>query len=185
MTRLALVSFLLASPFALAESPFRDSGVYVGAYGGAHFPVDAWAMGSAAEGPTQLDDGGVIGVRVGGAFLRYVGLEMNLGLVAVETRDGDRVHVADFATAVWGQLDAGPIAVQGRFGLGLYGTGDGEVGADADWNTHLGIGVKYAINDRFTVRFDARHTFADGIEDTAHVFEMAFGVDVWVWPWTR
>lgn len=108
-----------------------------------------------------------LGLRAGYFPLHFLGFELEGGLIPTGTRGGQSAlgyNIRGHLVGQWqGRLT--PFAVIGLGSLGISSDPDA-VGDDADTEFHWGLGAKYAITPKWTVRFDGRHIVAPGVQTT-------------------
>lgn len=187
-----LLTVVLAAPGARADEEHAgyepEAGlVEIGVFGGAHIFPDEHQLFDANEKDHLLLDrvGATIGLRLGYYPLAWLGLEGE-GVIIPASLD------APGGATVWsgrGHLLAQ--ASSGRFspfilaGYGALGVFSDALGDDIDGAFHWGVGLKYHVADRLTLRGDLRHVLSAGYEPAnaedvlvAHHFEGLVGLSV-------
>jgi outer membrane protein OmpA-like peptidoglycan-associated protein len=176
---LSLVAAGLATTAHAVEVP--DRGFYVGPYGGVHLSLDDWALGDLQQGSLTVNDGGVIGLRLGVGFFQWLGLELNAGYIPTTASNDERIHALETGLNVYFQATSGRVGVYAGGGGGMYAALSGATGDDTDWQANVGIGVRIMTTDWMDVRIDARHLFTDGLDDNAYNMELSLGLEFWAW----
>ena len=111
------------------------------------------------EGHQRIGPGFDMGLRAGFYPLSWLGAEAELGVIPTKTRTTDdsatiwtyRIQ----AVAQYPEYRLVPFFLVGAGGMNLR-SGTGALGKDSDPEFHLGIGVKYAITQFISARFDFR-----------------------------
>lgn len=126
-----------------------------------------------------------IGLRLAFFPLSFLGAEAEGQFVPVPTISDRNTYVMGFRGHVMLQLPAQitPFVLAGAGTLGLS-SGPDALGSDFDPAFHWGLGAKFWLNDRFTVRVDGRHIVSAGRGagdgNTSH-FEATVGLGFALW----
>jgi len=137
----------------------------LGIYGGAaffskqHNLQNLEIVEESREGHQKIGPGFDMGLRAGFYPLSWLGAEGELGVIPTTTGTTDssatiwtyRLH----AVAQYPEYRLVPFALIGAGGMNLR-SGRNALGKDSDPELHLGIGVKYAITQHISARFDFR-----------------------------
>ena len=169
-------------------APVRNMGE-LGIYGGVFLPSRHHEL---FEADPDLPDQGWRGLRTaapdfgirGGYYpLRFLGLELETGVMPTRTDNDQRATVWTFRGHIVGQLglwSVTPFVLAGIGALGIASDRDA-VGNDVDMSLHFGAGVKFYLNRWAQLRLDvrdvvsARRGVADGV---AQSFEVLLGFSV-------
>lgn len=112
-----------------------------------------------AQGHQKLKTGLDLGLRAGFYPLSWLGAEGELGVIPTKTDlTGDTATIWTYrlhAVAQYPEYRIVPFALIGLGGMNLRSTQSG-LGKDSDPELHFGVGVKYAILQNLSVRFDFR-----------------------------
>ena len=101
-----------------------------------------------------------VGGRVGLYPLRFLGIELEAGVMPAETASGQAVmmyHARGHILAQVARWSVAPFALAGVSGLGVA-SDRFEVGNDADFGFHFGGGLKFFMTRRTLLRVDLRDT---------------------------
>jgi OOP family OmpA-OmpF porin len=137
----------------------------LGIYGGAAFVSKQHNLQNlelveeSREGHQKLGPGFDMGLRAGFYPLSWLGAEGELGVIPTTTRTTDssatiwtyRLH----AVVQYPEYRLVPFALIGAGGMNLR-SGRNALGKDSDPELHIGIGVKYALTQLISARFDFR-----------------------------
>lgn len=156
----------------------------LGAYGGVFLPSSRHELYDSRNVEHQrLNQAALdIGLRAGYFFIPYLGAELEGGLIPTGTRGGQSALGYTVRGHLVGQYPGRftPFAVLGFGALGIS-SGDDAVGDDGDATFHWGLGGKYALTPKWSVRLDGRHIVGPGYRQgdddsgTSH-FEVLAGV---------
>jgi outer membrane protein OmpA-like peptidoglycan-associated protein len=142
---------------------------------------------SPAVGHQQLKTALDLGLRAGFYPLSWLGAEGELGMIASKTKtSGDRATIWTYRVQVVAQYPAYrlvPFVLVGTGGMNLRSTESG-LGKDSDPELHVGAGVKYAIAQCLSARFDFRDNIMQENRanpsikngDLVHNFELLLGL---------
>lgn len=115
-----------------------------------------------AIGHQQLKTGLDLGLRAGFYPLSWLGAEGELGFIASKTKEsGDSATIWTYrlhAVAQYPAYRLVPFILVGAGGMNMR-SNLGALGKDSDPEMHIGVGVKYAILQQLTARFDFRDNF--------------------------
>jgi OOP family OmpA-OmpF porin len=142
---------------------------------------------SPAQGHQKLKTGLDLGLRAGFYPLSWLGAEGELGVIPTKTgTTNDTATIWTYrlhAVAQYPAYRIVPFALIGAGGMNLRSTTSG-LGKDSDPELHFGVGVKYAVLQNLSVRFDVRDnlmqenranpTIKDG--DLVQNFELLLGL---------
>jgi outer membrane protein OmpA-like peptidoglycan-associated protein len=145
----------------------------VGVYGGVWFPsrrLELFRPGEGGVGGNQPLDyvAPHVGLRGGYYPIKWVGVEVEGGVIPTETRGTDvRATAWALRTHVIGQLGLWSVtpfllAGIGVLGMGSPGVPEG-VGSDQDFSLQLGGGVKFFINRNIQLRLDVRDVISNRV----------------------
>ncbi|HXK17852.1 MAG TPA: OmpA family protein [Polyangiaceae bacterium] len=114
---------------------------------------------SPAQGHQELNTGLDLGLRAGFYPLSWLGAEGELGLIASKTKaTNDSAQIWDYRLSAVVQYPAYrlvPFVLLGGGGMNLR-SGTAALGRDSDPEMHFGAGVKFAILQTLSARFDFR-----------------------------
>lgn len=117
---------------------------------------------SPAIGHQQLKTGLDLGLRAGFYPLSWLGAEGEVGVIPTKTKEsGDRATIWTYrlhAVAQYPAYRLVPFVLFGAGGMNLR-SNLGALGKDSDPELHVGVGVKYAILQNLSARFDFRDNF--------------------------
>ena len=117
---------------------------------------------SPAIGHQQLKTGLDLGLRAGFYPLSWLGAEGELGVIPTSTKEsGDRATIWTYrlhAVAQYPAYRLVPFVLFGAGGMNLR-SNLSALGKDSDPELHVGVGVKYAILQNLSARFDFRDNF--------------------------
>ncbi|MFT7621052.1 MAG: outer membrane protein OmpA-like peptidoglycan-associated protein [Myxococcota bacterium] len=187
-TSTVLIALSAALVACVAQADIPNKSVYIGVYGGEHIPADAWQLGT-IEGTDQvLSESAVWGLRVGGFFTSWLGLEGNVSFMPAETSspiaggDSDNVQVGDFGASVVFQATDGRMAWYALTGGGGYFSADSVLESDVDAQWHAGVGIKAQLWDGGALRLQGRMLLTDFDQDDPHLnAELTLGLDFYIW----
>lgn len=180
---LAPLMLSLAATPALAEG-LPSPGFYVGVYGGYHLVLDEWDLNETSDAGIATKSSPMFGLRLGVQVTHWLGFELGAALVPFSAdAPGD---LSAMALAVRGDMLVSPL--EGDWsphllvGAGLYQLASGDLGADADWEIHYGLGLRGLLTDFMNLRVEARHNFTDSFgTGLANNVEVHLGLDFWAW----
>jgi len=167
----------------------------LGIYGGAAFFSDRHnlqdlqviAERPPARGHQKIGPGLDLGLRAGFYPFSWIGAEGELGVIPTKTRLTDEsatIWTYRFSViAQYPEYRLVPFILAGAGGMNLKSNATA-LGDDSDPEFHVGVGVKYAINEYLSARFDFRDNFMQenreplGVEDGDLVqnFELLLGL---------
>jgi OOP family OmpA-OmpF porin len=137
----------------------RRHALELGLYGGAYFPPKSHELFSLDYQHHPFDRVSFIGgLRLGYYPLRYLGVELEGGVMPTEIRDTDLgALIYHFRGQLVGQYPwrLTPFVVVGYGLLGVSSAPEA-VGNDVDGSFHTGLGAKVYITDRLTARLEGR-----------------------------
>lgn len=169
-------------------APVRHMGE-LGVYGGVFLPSRRHELFEADLGlpdqgyrrfkPAAFD----VGIRGGYYPLRFLGLELETGVMPGKTDNDRRATFWTFRGHIVGQLGLWSVTPFVLAGIGALGVASDRaaVGNDVDMSLHFGAGVKFYLNRWAQLRLDfrdvvsARRGVADGV---AQSFEILLGFSV-------
>lgn len=181
----ATVVVVSAPREARAEEDFPGGEVYVGAFGGAVFPLNGWDLGKGTrEGVVEPKSiAPVVGLRVGFQVFSQLGIEASGGWLPVSSKDPDP-NASTSNTAFHFEASALYHVLKGAWspyvavGAGMYWLASGPLVADADPRLHLGLGVRGLVAPRWAIRAEARGIVTDGWSSSgAYILEGTVGID--------
>ena len=127
---------------------------------------------SPAQGHQELKTGLDLGLRAGFYPLSFLGAEGELGVIPTKTKaTDDRATIWTYRLSAVAQYPAYrlvPFVLVGAGGMNLR-SGASALGKDKDPEFHVGAGVKYAICQTLSARFD----FRDNLMQKDHTLESA------------
>lgn len=178
------VAVLAGSSSARAEPPAPE--VYVGVSGGATFPLRSWDLGGkeVQEGALEPGIAPQGGLRVGFQLLPRLAFEVGAQWLSSSVSGGSNSILSYSGNVLYAFKDGdwSPFVVAGG---GAYQSLDGgALGADADYQANIGLGVRGMALDWLAWRVDVRDHITDGF-GTANVIggnnlELTLGLDVFV-----
>jgi outer membrane protein OmpA-like peptidoglycan-associated protein len=190
MFRAPTVAFLTASflalPLAATHAEEGDSfpspSLYVGVFGGLNLNLGDWDLHGAADRGASMGTSALFGLRVGAQILPFLAAELNAAMIptsATDPLDGDLSGLAlHYGGAVLITPFEGAWTPHALVGAGIYQLAGGDLGADADWEIHAGLGVRGLLLPWMALRADARLHLTDSYSaGLAPLLDIAVGVD--------
>ena len=173
-----VIALALCAPVLAAEPPAQA--VYVGVLGGGHFVLDDWTLGDSARirggGP---DSSALAGIRIGGMATRWLGLEGTISFIPTQLGN-ESMLAMDYGFSVLLQPFHGAVQPYLVLGGGLYQSLDEPVGADIDFEVHLGIGFRAWVHRYVALRFEGRSLWTDAPEIAFNIAAVG-GLDIMLW----
>ncbi|MCA9694652.1 MAG: OmpA family protein, partial [Myxococcales bacterium] len=120
-----------------------------------------------------------IGLRIGYYPLRFLGVELEGGVMPTSTADGASAVLYAFRPSVIGQLGLWSVTPFVRLGIGGFGASTSSIGNDIDPSLPFGGGVKVYINRWVMLRLDIIDNLSTAVgisNDRAHNVEILLGV---------
>lgn len=153
---------------------------YVGAFAGLHLVAGKWDLGRDADSGVSPGSGVAYGVRGGLQVTHWFGFEGEIGFVPVsldDDQDRDGLAMTWSLNTLWSPLDF-KLSPYVLLGVGMYqATGD-DLGLDADWDFHWGLGLRTMLVDWVSFRIEGRHIVTDSSESgLASNFAWTLGVE--------
>jgi OmpA-OmpF porin, OOP family len=185
----ALVALVAGAGTSYASEPrLPEPGVYVGVYGGYNAVLGDWDLAESEDNAVAPDGSLLVGLRLGLQIQRVIAAEIGLALIpfSADSADGLKdlsgIALSWRADAIVSPFDLGAWSPHLLVGLGFYQLASGDLGEDADWDVHWGLGVRWLALDFMNVRAEVRHVISDGFPSgLASNIELHLGVDFWVW----
>ncbi|MFO0744128.1 MAG: OmpA family protein [Myxococcota bacterium] len=186
---LAASSSLLAATLAvaaLARPAQADDGdglphpsLYFGIYGGYNLVVGDWDIDANADAGKKPASSPIFGGRIGFQFTHWLGLEVGAAVIPFDVQKGGGSGIALhwIGDLVLSPLDTawGPHIVAGG---GAYQLASGDLGKDADWDVHAGLGVHGRLADWLVLRVEGRYNLTDSFSSgLAGVLDITAGLD--------
>jgi outer membrane protein OmpA-like peptidoglycan-associated protein len=174
MRRLIVSMILVLALPAAAVPPL----LYLEGYAGLNLVLDDWDLNETPDVANEISHGGVLGLRLGGYPLEWLGIE---GSLQVVTLSGDDVALDYGVGALFHpvELTWSPYLT---LGAGFYGlVSDSALGSDVDYNVFWGAGVIGPLSRLLDLRIQLRHLITDGWEPdgyTAHNLELTITLRV-------
>lgn len=170
---------------ARAEEALPEPGVYVGVYGGYNAVLGDWDLAEGEDNAVAPEGSFLAGLRVGLQIQRAIAAEIGVALIpfaADSAEDLSGIALSWRADAIVSPFELGAWSPHLLVGVGLYQLASGDLGEDADWHVHWGLGVRWMAIDFMAARFEVRHVISDGFPSgLASNLELHLGVDFWVW----
>ena len=190
---LLAVAVAISVPSANADLP--NASVYLGVYGGGHLSFGDWSMADIRSEGVDLEDAGVVGIRLGGQFLNWLSLEAHLGYLPGSSGDstvtgangelvdvpGRNAHILDYGALLRFTAPMDVVGIYLGLGGGGYSVVGGDIGEATDWHADAAIGAQIMLHDLIAMRVEARHIFTPGVEDEAYNFQLTLGLDFIAW----
>jgi outer membrane beta-barrel protein len=189
------IGFLAGAVPAMAQVTPRSQEVHL--YAGETFGDELSDRRINGRKP-ELDDDVTYGLRYGYNFTDAWGIEVSLGRTnSSATRLGGRDIDLDLTTldvdAIYHFNPGGSFVPYVVAGIGyasadldraitgtVNGIGPARIGDDNGFTLNTGIGVKYFITDKVSLRFDARYRYLDKVidrfDDSLNTFETTLGI---------
>jgi len=181
-----IIAFALVATTAVARAGdgLPAPSLYVGVHGGYNLVVGDWDIDATASGDAKPADSPIFGLRVGMQIAPWIALEIGAAVIPFDTAregatgvalhwQGDLV-LAPFDSA-WG-----PHVVLGG---GAYQLASGDLGEDADWDVHAGLGLRGKILDWLVLRVEGRYNLTDSFTSgLAGVADVTLGLDFYTNP---
>ena len=135
---------------------------YVGAFAGVHVVAGNWDLGRDADGGASPETGVVYGVRGGLQVTYWFGFEGEIGFVPVDLDDtrGDGLAMNWSLNTLWSPFDF-KLSPYVLLGIGMYQATGSDLGLDADWDFHYGLGLRTMLTDWAAFRIEGRHAVTD------------------------
>ena len=193
--KMLLAAIVVAFGVPSANADLPDASVYVGIYGGGHLSFGDWSMADIRAEGVDIEDAGVIGLRLGGQFLNWLSLEGHLGYLpgqsaeATETNgNGDVInipsrsaHILDYGAMLRFMAPMDVVGIYLGVGGGGYTVVGGDIGDGTDWHADAALGAQIMLHDLVAMRVEARHIFTPGVQDEAYNFQISLGFDFMAW----
>lgn len=177
---LACIS-LSAAP-AVADDGFPAPSFYMGIFGGANFVLGDWDLHEQPDRGADASSSALGGVRLGVQVLSWLAIEANASVIPLSARDALEGSLSGMALHYGGGVLISPF--DGAWtphlvvGGGMYQLVDGDLGSDADWEIHTGLGFRGLIVDWMALRGEARLHLTDSFSGSlAPLLDVAVGVD--------
>ena len=135
---------------------------YVGAFAGLHVVAGNWDIGREGDRAVAPESGVTYGVRGGLQVTHWFGFEGEIGFVPVNLDDGqgEGLAMAWGLNTLWSPLDY-KLSPYVLLGLGMYQATGSDLGLDADWDFHWGLGLRTMLTDWVDFRIEGRHIVTD------------------------
>lgn len=193
--KMLLVAAMIAFSVPSANADLPDASVYVGIYGGGHLSFGDWSMGDIRSEGVDLEDAGVVGLRLGGQFLQWLSLEAHLGYLPGQSGETTRndingnpvdvaersAHILDYGGMLRFMAPMETVGIYLGVGGGGYTVVGGDIGEATDWHADAALGAQIMLHDLVAMRIEARHIFTPGVQDEAYNFELTLGFDFFAW----
>ena len=186
------IAFALAATTAPARAaePAEEAlrlphpALYVGVFAGMNLVAGDWDLAASAENDIAPASSFIGGLRIGFQFTHWLALEVGMGLIPFSA---DTVEDLSGMALSWrGSVLVSPFATTWSphllVGAGAYQLASGDLGEDADWDIHWGLGLRGMLTNFMNVRAEVRHVLSDSFSGgLASNIELHLGVDFWVW----
>lgn len=159
--------------------------VYFGGFGGLHVVVGEWDLSAIADEGVSPESGVIFGIRAGFQVTYWFGFEGEIGFVpfVIDKTDGGGLAMNWSLNTLWSPFDF-KLSPYGLIGVGMYHSAYGDLGGDADWDFHWGLGLRAMLNEWAAFRIEGRHIVTDSYtEGSASNVTWTLGVDVWPWSY--
>ncbi|MCC6625067.1 MAG: OmpA family protein [Deltaproteobacteria bacterium] len=183
---LALALSLLASaaPRARAAEGLPAPSLYLGVHGGWNAVLGDWDVDPSATGDARPESSPLFGLRVGFQITGWLGVEVGTSVIPFDT---DRQGTSGLALHWTGDLVLTPIEAAWSphvaLGAGAYQLASGDLGDDADWDVHAGLGLRGVLLPWLVLRAEARYNLTDSFSSgLAGLFDVTVGVDLYTNP---
>ncbi len=185
MTRLApaALAILATTSVARAGDGLPHPSPYIGLYGGYNLVVGDWDIDD-ANVIRRPADSPLFGLRLGFQIAHWLGIEIGAAVVPFDTdqegASGVALHwIGDLVLAPFDSA-WGPHVVLGG---GAYQLASGDLGEDADWDVHAGLGLRGKVLDWLVLRAEARYNLTDSFTSgLAGVMDITLGLDFYTNP---
>jgi len=165
---------------ARADIPVKS--LYIGLHGGIRLPLDDVDFGELRQNRPEL--GGLIGARVGFHITWWMAAEIGFMVNPFgDSSDGSNLGLSISGDLLFHLIKGDWVPVL-DVGAGADIITSGDLGTDADYNLHWGLGVRGMVLDWLAFRVDARHVLGDPVEvDTifSNSLELTVGLDFYAW----
>lgn len=160
--------------------------MYFGAFGGLHMVVGEWDLSYFADEGVSPESGVIFGARVGLQVTHWFGFEGELGFIPYTLdQDGGGLAMNWSLNTLWSPFDF-KLSPYALVGIGMYHSAYGDLGDDADWDFHWGLGLRAMLNEWVAFRLEGRHIVTDSYSvGSASNVEWTLGVDVFPWSYTE
>ncbi len=183
MQRFAIVLAVVSlTGAAHADIPIKSA--YVGAHVGGHVVTGNWDLYKIGNGRVTGSSGAQIGLRGGLHATWWLAGEFGLSLLPTSAGDDDSSTAMSWTFDALFHVMKGDWVPMVDVGAGFYHSFSGELGDDADYHIHYGIGLRGMLTKWLALRVDARHILTDGWGDDPRIasnLELNVGVDFYVW----
>lgn len=151
---------------------------YVGAFAGLHVVAGHWDLGREGDRAVAPENGVAYGVRGGLQVTHWFGFEGEIGFVPVDLGEqGEGLAVMWGLNTLWSPLDY-KLSPYVLLGLGMYQAAGEDLGLDADWDFHWGLGLRAMLTDWADFRIEGRHIVTDSYSSgMASNFMWTLGVE--------
>ncbi len=173
-----------ASVPARAGEKLPHPGLYVGLFAGYNAVLGDWDLAESEVNDIAPDGSFIGGLRLGVQLTHWLGIEIGLGIVPFSAEAATDLSGVAFS---WrGDVLVSPLDLTWSphvlVGAGAYQLASGDLGQDADWDVHWGLGVRGMLSDFMNVRAEVRHVLTDSFSGgLASNLELTVGVDFWLW----
>lgn len=182
---LALVSVLCLAARADEGLPgIPHPGGYVGIYGGYDLVLGDWDLNEVSDAGVAPKSSLMGGLRLG--FQANAWLAVELGAALIPFAADSTEDLSGVALGLRGDLLVSPFdgawTPHLLLGGGAFMLASGDLGSDADWEMHYGLGLRGMLTDFMNLRVEARHVFNDSFSSgLASNVELQLGLDFWLW----
>ena len=152
---------------------------YVGAFAGLNMVAGNWDLGREGDRGVSPESGVAFGVRGGLQVTHWFGFEGEIGFVPFNLDDeqGNGLAVTWSLNTLWSPLDF-KLSPYVLLGLGMYQATGRDLGLDADWDFHWGLGLRTMLTDWADFRIEGRHSVTDSYTSgLASNFSFTVGVE--------
>lgn len=152
---------------------------YIGAFAGLNVVAGNWDLGREADSGVSPESGVAFGVRGGLQVTYWFGFEGEVGFLPFNLDDdqGNGLAVTWSLNTLWSPLDF-KLSPYVLLGLGMYQAAGSDLGLDADWDFHWGLGLRAMLTDWVDFRIEGRHLVTDSYTSgLASNFAWTLGVE--------
>ncbi|MFO0746165.1 MAG: OmpA family protein [Myxococcota bacterium] len=182
-TLVAACLLAASAPAAAAERQPGGASFYLGVDGGYHLVIGDWDIDGHTYVGKKPASSAIFGLRLGVQLSPVWALETNISLIPF---DLERTSGSGIALHWAGDLVVSPFAGAWSphvvLGGGAYQLASGDLGADADWEVHAGLGLRGRLADWVALRVEGRYNLTDSFSPgLAGLLDVTAGFDFFPW----
>jgi len=164
------------------DDSFPSPAVYVGVFGGVNLVLGDWDLNAQADRGASASTTPMGGLRVGVQVIDWLALELNAALIPMSAEDPLEGGLSGMALHYGGAVLITPFkgawTPHALVGAGIYQLAGGDLGSDADWEIHVGLGLRGMLLDWLALRVESRLHFTDSYSaGLAPLLDFTVGAD--------